>query len=80
MQVVNLYLCFFKPSFVRGSSYSSFFFNILSVHATKHLDLQGDAHDLQKTIKTEPRPERGSDISGSHEMKTSVIRIPQEYG
>ncbi|XP_011617680.1 Krueppel-like factor 3 [Takifugu rubripes] len=50
------------------------------VHATKHLELQGDAHDLHKTIKTEPRPERGSDISGSHEMKTSVIRIPQEYG
>lgn len=79
MQVVNLNP-FLNSLDLKGSSYSSFFFNILSVQATKHLDLQGDAHDFHKTIKTEPRPERGSDISGSHEMKTSVIRIPQEYG
>lgn len=52
---------------------------IFTVHATKPLELQGDSHGLHKPIKTEARHELSGDIS-SHKMKTSVIRIPQEYG
>lgn len=52
---------------------------IFTVHATKPLELQGDSLGLHKPIKTEARHELGGDIS-SHKMKTSVIRIPQEYG
>ncbi|XP_035516245.1 Krueppel-like factor 3 [Morone saxatilis] len=51
-----------------------------TVHSTKPLELRGDAHDLHKPIKTEPRPELTHDLHSSHEMKSSVIRIPHEYG
>ncbi|XP_034544962.1 Krueppel-like factor 3 [Notolabrus celidotus] len=51
-----------------------------TVHSTKPLELRGDAYDLLKPIKTEPRPELAHDLHSSHEMKSSVIRIPHEYG
>ncbi|XP_068448301.1 Krueppel-like factor 3 [Clinocottus analis] len=37
----------------------------------------GHDHDLHKPIKTEPRSELAHDV---HEMKSSVIRLPHEYG
>uniref|UniRef100_H3CIA4 Kruppel like factor 3 (basic) n=1 Tax=Tetraodon nigroviridis TaxID=99883 RepID=H3CIA4_TETNG len=40
------------------------------VHATKTFDLQGDPHDLHKSIKTEARPECSGDINGGHKAKT----------
>ncbi len=55
-------------------------FRVYPVHSTKPLELRGDAHDLHKPIKTEPRPELAHDLHSSHEMKSSVIRIPHEYG
>lgn len=48
-------------------------------HATKPLELGGDGHALHKPIKTEGRHELSGDVS-SHKIKTSVIRIAQEYG
>ncbi|XP_008410782.1 Krueppel-like factor 3 isoform X1 [Poecilia reticulata] len=45
------------------------------VHSTKH----GEIHDLHKSIKTEPQPDLSHDALSSHEMKSSVIRIPHEY-
>ena len=53
---------------------------IHSVPATKPVDLQGETHDLHKSIKTEARHEHSGDIHSSHKMNTSVIRIPHEYG
>ncbi|XP_030286919.1 Krueppel-like factor 3 isoform X1 [Sparus aurata] len=50
------------------------------VHSTKPLELRVDVHDLHKPIKTEPRPELIHDDYSSQEMKSSVIRIPHEYG
>ncbi|XP_034449854.1 Krueppel-like factor 3 [Hippoglossus hippoglossus] len=50
-----------------------------TVHSAKPLELRGDAHDLHKPIKTEPCPELLHDFHNSHEMKSSVIRIPHEY-
>ncbi|XP_026214951.1 Krueppel-like factor 3 [Anabas testudineus] len=50
-----------------------------TVHSTKSLDLHGDTHDLLKPIKTEPRPELTHDPHSTHEMKSSVIRIPHEF-
>ncbi|XP_031698011.1 putative protein TPRXL, partial [Anarrhichthys ocellatus] len=46
-------------------------------HKTAHC---GDAHNLHKQIKTEPRSELAHDLHGGHEVKSSVIRIPHEYG
>ncbi|KAF7666217.1 hypothetical protein LDENG_00114510 [Lucifuga dentata] len=43
----------------------------------KPLELQGDAHDLHKPIKTEPYYEH--DSHNRHEMTSSVIRISHEY-
>ncbi|XP_073323433.1 Krueppel-like factor 3 isoform X2 [Pagrus major] len=51
-----------------------------TVHSTKPLELRGDVHDLHKPIKTEPRPELIHDVYSGQEMKSSVIRIPHEYG
>ncbi|XP_060945525.1 Krueppel-like factor 3 [Limanda limanda] len=48
-----------------------------TVHSAKPLELRGD--DLHKPIKTEPCPELLHDFHSSHEMKSSVIRIPHEY-
>ncbi|XP_022614311.1 Krueppel-like factor 3 [Seriola dumerili] len=50
-----------------------------TVHSTKPMELRGDTHDLHKPIKTEPCPEFTHDPLSSHEMKSSVIRIPHEY-
>ncbi|KAM3865093.1 Krueppel-like factor 3 [Diretmus argenteus] len=47
--------------------------------STKPLELRGNAHDLHKPIKTEPRPEHAHDSYNSHEMTSSVIRIPHDY-
>ncbi|KAM8773411.1 Krueppel-like factor 3 [Acanthopagrus schlegelii] len=49
------------------------------VHSTKP-ELRVDVHDLHKPIKTEPRPELIHDDYSGQEMKSSVIRIPHEYG
>ncbi|XP_008315178.1 Krueppel-like factor 3 [Cynoglossus semilaevis] len=49
-----------------------------TVHSTKSLELRGDAHELHKSIKTEPCPELVHDPHISHEMKSSVIRISYE--
>lgn len=62
------------------TNYIWWLFHIRTVHSTNPLELHGDAHDRYKPIKTEPRPELANDIHGSHEMKSSVIRIPHEYG
>ncbi|XP_072239385.1 Krueppel-like factor 3 [Leuresthes tenuis] len=50
-----------------------------SIHSAKPLELRGDAHDLHKSIKTETHSELAHDLNGSHEVKSSVIMIPQEY-
>lgn len=47
--------------------------------STKPLELRGDTHDMHKPIKTESCPELHHDALSSHEMKSSVIRIPHEY-
>ncbi|KAM4585059.1 Krueppel-like factor 3 [Odontesthes bonariensis] len=49
------------------------------IHSTKSLELRGDAHDLHKSIKIETPSELPHDLNGSHEVKSSVIMIPQEY-
>ncbi|XP_033936723.1 Krueppel-like factor 3 [Pseudochaenichthys georgianus] len=40
----------------------------------------GNIHDLHRPIKKEPRSELSHEFHSSHEMKSSVIRIPHEYG
>lgn len=50
-----------------------------TVHSTKPPELRGNGHGLHKPIKTEPCPELAHDPLSSHEMKSSVIRIPHEY-
>lgn len=62
------------------TTYIWWLFHICTVHSTNHLELHCGAHDRHKPIKTEPHPELANDIHGSHEMKSSVIRIPHEYG
>lgn len=53
---------------------------VCPVHATINpLQRHADAHILHKPIKTERHSELTSDIHGS-QMKSSVIRIPHEYG
>ncbi|KAM9819098.1 Krueppel-like factor 3 isoform 1-T1 [Syngnathus typhle] len=50
-----------------------------TVQSTKSLDGQGDAHILRKLIKAEPRPELIHEHHSSHDMKSSVIRIPHGF-
>lgn len=50
-----------------------------TAHFKKPLELRGDAHDLNKPINAEPRPEISHDPISSHEKKPSTIRIQHEY-
>lgn len=50
-----------------------------TAHFKKPLELRGDAHDLLKPIKTEPRPEISHDPISVHEKKPPTLRIPHGY-
>nr|XP_057921480.1 Krueppel-like factor 3 [Doryrhamphus excisus]XP_057921481.1 Krueppel-like factor 3 [Doryrhamphus excisus] len=50
-----------------------------TVQSIKSYDGRGDAHDLQKPIKTEPQSELIHEHHSSHDIKSSVIRISNEY-
>ncbi|XP_061763040.1 Krueppel-like factor 3 isoform X2 [Nerophis ophidion] len=47
-----------------------------TVPPSQAFDGRGDAHDLHRPIKAEPRSEL---IQEQHDMKSAVIRIPQDY-
>ncbi|KAJ0041633.1 hypothetical protein NL108_009910 [Boleophthalmus pectinirostris] len=50
-----------------------------TAHFKKPLELRGDASELHKPIKTEPRPEISHDPISGHEKKPPSLRIPHEY-
>lgn len=49
-------------------------------HRSREHKTARDAHNLHKPIKTEPRSELAHDLPSSQGLKSSVIRIPPEYG